>query len=164
MRTLVFPGTGGLLRLFSVHLGSRRGTFQSQEGWDLRCRGKSWARVGGQPSGESHDLSLEGRGWHQPWRGRASCPVHTVGIAKPLKLRVWRGFDMVRSAFSRNLVAGGCRLTVHVLLGRGGTKDSVDGEEAREAGSRGCGDGRAGGERRTETGALSTDVGSDRNP
>ena len=91
-------------------------------------------------------------------------PVHAVGIAEPLKLRVWLGFDMVRSAFSRDLLAGGCRLTVHVLLGRGGTKDSVDGEEAREAGSRGCGDGRGGGERRTKTGPLSTDVGSDHDP
>lgn len=71
---------------------------------------------------------------------------------------------MVRSAFSRDLLAGSCRLTVHILLGRGGTKDSLDGEKAREAGLGGCGDGRGGGERRTETGPLSTDVGSDRDP
>ena len=57
VRTLVFPGTGGLLRLSSIHLGFRRGTFQSQKGWDLRCRDESWARVGGQLSSEPCDLS-----------------------------------------------------------------------------------------------------------
>lgn len=79
-RTLVFPGTGGLLRLSSVHLGFRKSTFQSQEGWDLRCRDKSWARVGGQPSSEPRDLSLGERGRHQPWRGEVSCQCTQLAL------------------------------------------------------------------------------------
>lgn len=51
----------------------------------------------------------------------------------------------------RNVVAGGCRLTVHVLLGRG-TTDSVDGDEGGRL--EGCGNGRGGGER--GLGPLST--------